>query len=79
MTLKTIKVSEENYRWLSSFAGELQYHHGRPVSLDEALLAIRQSQGITALAGSWKMTGKEAQKIQREIRKSWQTWQIESV
>jgi hypothetical protein len=37
MTTKAIKISEENYKLLSSVAGELQREEGRPISMDEAL------------------------------------------
>jgi predicted CopG family antitoxin len=37
MSTKTVKISEENYRQLTSIAGEMQRDEGRSVSVDEAL------------------------------------------
>lgn len=40
MATKTIKISEENYRQLTSIAGELQQAEGRSVSMDDALRKV---------------------------------------
>ncbi len=79
MPTKTIKISEDNYRWLSMFAGELQQQWGNPVSIDEALGTIRKGKSILALAGSWDMTDSEAKNMNLELKKTWKRWQIESV
>jgi len=42
MTLKTIKISEENYRWLLQLAGELQKNYGRSISVDKALSELKE-------------------------------------
>ncbi|HIH23793.1 TPA: hypothetical protein HA251_02055 [Candidatus Woesearchaeota archaeon] len=40
MATKTVKISEENYRQLTSIAGEMQRDEGRSVSVDEALRMV---------------------------------------
>jgi len=41
MGSKTIKIKEENYRWLLKIASDIQKKLGRPVSFDEALTKIK--------------------------------------
>lgn len=41
MGSKTIKIKEENYRWLLKIASDIQKELGRPVSFDEALSSIK--------------------------------------
>ncbi len=77
MPPKAIKVSEENYRWLSQLAGELQKMRGEPISLDEALGTLR-SKPISDLAGSWKMSEKEAERLKRKIKGGWKKWKVTS-
>ncbi len=79
MTLKSMKISEDNYRWLVSVAGDLQSKSGAPVSLDEAIFSLRKGRSISELAGSWDMSDEEAEKIKRDLKKGWKSWQIESV
>ena len=78
MTLKAVKISENNYRWLSSVTGELQQQRGEPVSIDEALGVLRRGRELSELAGTWKMSKGEAETIERGLRKGWKRWQIES-
>jgi hypothetical protein len=42
MGSKTIKIKEENYRWLLKIASDIQKKLGRPVSFDEALTEIKK-------------------------------------
>jgi len=71
MVSKTIKISEENYKQLLAVATALQHQYGRKVSFDEALhdkLNKNKKRGdIMKLAGSWKMSDKEAEKLLGEI------------
>lgn len=73
MTLKSIKISDENYHWLSTLAGELQQAEGRPVSLDETLRALR-SKKLGDLAGSWSMGDDEAADMEKRLREGWRKW-----
>ena len=41
MASKTIKIKEENYKWLLKIASDIQKKLGRPVSFDEALTEIK--------------------------------------
>ena len=41
MSSKTIKIKEENYKWLLKIASDIQKKLGRPVSFDEALSEIK--------------------------------------
>ena len=79
MSLKAIKISDHNYRWLCTIAGEIQAEEGRPVSIDEAITIVRKGGKITDLAGSWKMSDKEAANMIKDIRRGWKKWRIASV
>ena len=80
---KVIKINEENYRWLARLAAELQKEKERPVSLDEALTTFKMKKTskskLSDLAGSWKMSDKEADEIKKAIKKGWSSWKIPSV
>ena len=75
---KAIKVSRETYAELSAVAGELQTKLKRPVSIDEAIkhLARRRRKGakISDLAGSWKMSDREAEEMENAISEAWKNW-----
>ena len=77
---KSIKVSKETYAELSEIAGELQLKLKRPVSIEEAIkqLTKRRKRGtkISDLAGSWKMTDKEAEEIKSSIGEAWKNWKM---
>ena len=75
MATKTIKISEENYRWLVEFSGELRKEQGKPVSIDGALKMLHKGK-LSDLAGSWKMSDKEAENIFRKLSKGWKKWKI---
>lgn len=79
MLLKAVKISEENYHWLSRLAGELQQQKGAPVSLDEALHSLQQGKKVSELAGGWEMSENEVKKIEKVLSRGWKRWQIESV
>lgn len=74
METKTIKISEENYRWLSSVAGELQSAKGKPVSLDAALTFIHRQKNIMKLAGKSTRTDEEIKEANNVIKRGWETW-----
>ena len=77
---KSIKVSRETYAELSEIAGELQLKLKRPVSIEEAIkqLTKRRKKGtkISDLAGSWKMSDREAEEIKATIDKAWKNWKM---
>lgn len=77
---KSIKVSKDTYAELSQIAGELQLKLKRPVSIEEAIrhLTKRRKKGvkISDLAGSWKMSDKEAEEIKASIDSAWEKWKI---
>lgn len=79
METKTIKISQENYKWLSRLAGELQTELGEPVSLDGALTYIHKKKKLSDLAGSWKMSNKEAEAFINDNKKWWKKWNTRSV
>lgn len=84
MTTKTIKVSEENYLWLLRIAAELQKRSERPVSFDETIYSLRSGikvkrNKLSNLAGSWKMSDKEADILKKNLKKGWGKWAISSV
>jgi hypothetical protein len=41
MVFRTIKISEENYKWLLNIAADLQKKRGEPTSFDDALTEIK--------------------------------------
>ena len=73
MESKTIKISEENYRWLLKLASDAQKELGRPVSFEETLNNLRdkkmRKKNIMDFAGAWKMSDKEAKKLILDIYK----------
>ena len=83
MASKTIKISEENYRWLLHVAADLQKSKGKIVSFDEALNELKGNKkkgNIMDLAGAWSDMGdNEAKEFMRNIKKGWKKWKIPSV
>ena len=77
----SIKISDENYKWLSSLSGELRKYLQRPVSINEAInyLQKKENQKISDLAGTWKMSDKEAGEFLGNLKKGWAKWKIKSV
>jgi len=76
---KTIKISSATYRDICEYAGELQKELGEPVSLDKALTSLFHKRKLGDLAGSWKMSEKDAEEMKRTIKKGWSTWKLKSV
>lgn len=75
VALKTIKISEENYQWLVGLSSEFQKELRHPVSLDKALKMLHKGK-ISELAGSWKMSDKEAEAFSKKIEGGWKKWKI---
>ena len=71
MIYKTIKISEEKYKWLLNLMAELQKERGKRVSFDDALNNIikerKGNDNVMKLAGSWKMKDAEAEELIGEI------------
>lgn len=72
--VKTIKISDENYVWLTKVAGKLQNEWGQPVSLDGALSSIHKSRDLADLAGAWQLSEKQVHKTTTELRERWKSW-----
>jgi predicted CopG family antitoxin len=85
MENKTIKISEENYRWLLKIASDLQKEHGKVVTFDSAINSlkkgnIKKNKNIMDFAGIWEdMTDKEAEKIKKDLKNGWGKWKIPSL
>ncbi len=82
MESKSIKISKENYLWLLKIAAELQKDKEKPVSFDEAITELKDNKmkkaSLVELAGRWKMSKKEADKLKKDIKKGWKKWKIPS-
>lgn len=79
MSLKTIKISDSNYKAVVQYAGEMQKSLGEPVSIDRAISFLLSSKGLSELAGSWEMSDKEADKMMKSLKEGWSKWKIKSV
>ncbi len=81
MQTKTIRISEETYKWLLKLASEAQKEMGKPVSFDDALNGLKKGKmkkrkDIMSLAGSWKMSDEEWKEIGGSLKKGWSKWNI---
>ena len=83
MTSKTIKISEENYKWLLREAAELQKKRGQIITFDIALSEQKakkmKKKKLSDLAGRWKMSDEEWKIIKKDIKRGWRGWKIPSV
>ena len=75
----SIKISEENYKKLASLSGKLRYKLHRPVSINEAINFLYKKRKISNLAGSWKMSDREAGNISNSLKKGWKEWKTKYV
>ena len=75
----SIKISEENYKRLSSLSGRLRESLERPVSINEAISFLYKKGKISDLAGTWKMSDKEAGEFTSTLKEGWKKWKIKSV
>lgn len=72
--VKTIKISDENYIWLTKLAGKLQQEWGEPVSIDSALSYSYRSHDLSELAGKWQLSEKQVHKTTTELKDRWKSW-----
>lgn len=72
METKVIKISKDNYDWLLSIATMMQRIEKKTATFDDALTRLRK-QRVTDLAGTWKISEKEADELIKEIY-STRTW-----
>ncbi len=76
---KSVKISEENYRRLSSLSGMLREKFERPVSLNEAISYLYEKKKLSDLAGAWKLSDKEEEEMMSSLKKGWGKWKIKYV
>lgn len=74
----SIKISEENYKWLCSLSGKLRNTLHRPVSVNDAISFLHKKRKISDLAGTWKMSDREMEKFIGDLKKGWKKWKIKS-
>ena len=72
--LRTIKISEENYKWLLRVASDLQKKKGEKISFDDTLKELKnkktgEKKDIMALAGRWKISETDANNLIENIYK----------
>ena len=85
MMYKTIKISEEKYRWLLNIMAELQKERGKRISFDDALDNVIKEKNerktdIMELAGAWSyISNKEWRKNRSSLDKMWRKWKIKSL
>ena len=72
--LRSIKISEENYRKLNSISGKLRESLRRPVSINEAITIISRQGRLSDLAGSWKSSDSEIEEFMSNLKKGWGKW-----
>ena len=80
--MKTIKVSEENYRRLLRVGAALQKKRGEKISFDKTLNEMFEQKpngSIMELAGSWKMSDEEWNEIKDGFDHGWKKWKHRSV
>ena len=73
-SIKSIKVSEEAHRSLNALVGIMREKEKKPVSINTAILRVLPKSTVlkpSDFAGSWKMSGVEAQNLMIETRKLW--------
>ena len=77
---KAIKISDENYEWLSKMAGSLQAERGQHVSIDGAIRHLKERKTkLSDLAGTWALTDTETKEMMSNLKKGWKSWKIKSV
>ena len=74
MTLKSIKISAENYDWLVRLSGDMQKKLGKPVSIDYTINSLRKKRKISEYAGAWDMNDKEWEEINNSLSEKWKKW-----
>lgn len=77
MGTKSIKISEENYRWLNQIVGKIRLETGESASIDRALSSLKDKKkpDIMKFAGVWSdMTDKEADGLKKSMKQMWKKW-----
>lgn len=83
MENRTIKISEENYKYLLKIASDLQKKQGRIATFDIAINSLKKcnmkkKKDIMKFAGMWEdMTDEEADVFLKDIEKGWGKWKIQ--
>lgn len=74
----SIKISEDNHKNLCSLSGKLREELHRPVSIDEAISFLYKKRKISDLAGTWRMSDREAEEFIKELKRGWKKWTVKS-
>ena len=74
----SIKISEDNYKRLVSLSGSLREKLHKPVSINDAINFLYTRRKISDLAGTWKMSDKEAEEFISDLKEGWKRWKIKS-
>ncbi|MBI3051448.1 hypothetical protein HYY74_03245 [Candidatus Woesearchaeota archaeon] len=74
----SIKISRENYERLSSLSGRLRSELNRPVSINEAISFLYRKGKLSDVAGTWKMTDREAEGFMADLQRGWERWKPKS-
>ena len=72
----SIKISEENYKILCELSGKLRERLHKPVSINDAISFLYKKRKISDLAGTWKMSDKEAGEFMADLKEGWKKWKI---
>lgn len=76
---KTIKITEETYRRINAYVGELRKELKRPVSTDEALrylLAEIKKNKPSDFAGGWEISDNELEEFKNTLKEVWKSWEL---
>ena len=76
--LVSIKITEENYRRLSSLSGKLREKYQKPASINDAISFLYERKKISDLAGTWKMSDEEVKETMGDLKKGWSKWKAKS-
>ncbi len=75
----SIKISEENYKKLSSLSGVLRSKMHKPISINDTINFLYKKRKISDLAGSLKMNDEEVSNLMNGLKRGWNKWKIKSV
>jgi len=79
MSTKSIKISEDNYRWLNELVGRIRIEEGRAASIDDALSALKKEKkkSIREFAGAWSdVSDKEIRAMKKSMKEMWKRWKM---
>ena len=74
----SIKITEENYRRLSSLSGKLREKYQKPASINDAISFLYERKKISELAGTWKMSDEEVKETMGDLKRGWSKWKAKS-